>query len=147
MLPVRLRRWLCVLALTVAPLLPAWLGVQFKDNARGSASFHDASAIIEIEVAAAVALDTVALWVDARSSIEYRRQHWRDALSLNASNWDDQLPVLLAQWSPGRPVLVYCDADSCFASRRIAKDLIDGGVRPTYVVRGGWMSLKEYCRP
>jgi rhodanese-related sulfurtransferase len=79
------------------------------------------------------------IWVDARPDNEFERDHILGAILLNEDRWTDLLPQLLGQWSPEKKVVVYCSAQSCNASREVAKRLRDEAqLRNVFVLDGGW---------
>jgi rhodanese-related sulfurtransferase len=79
------------------------------------------------------------IWVDARPDNEFEGDHIPGAILLNEDRWTDLLPQLLGQWSPEKKVVVYCSAQSCNASREVAKRLRDEAqLRNVFVLDGGW---------
>jgi rhodanese-related sulfurtransferase len=79
------------------------------------------------------------IWVDARPSEEFERDHIPGAFSLNEDRWNELLPEFLGQWSPEKKVVVYCSAESCNASREVAKLLRDEAqLKNVFVLDGGW---------
>ena len=80
-----------------------------------------------------------AIWVDARPDNEFERDHIPGAILLNEDRWNELLPHFLGQWSPERKIIVYCGAQSCNASREVAKRLRDeAGLKEVFVLQGGW---------
>ena len=79
------------------------------------------------------------IWVDVRPDDEFERDHIPGAILLNEDRWTDLLPQFLGQWSPEKKVVVYCSAQSCNASREVAKRLRDEAqLRNVFVLDGGW---------
>jgi rhodanese-related sulfurtransferase len=79
------------------------------------------------------------IWVDARPDNEFERDHIPGAILLNEDRWNELLPQFLGQWSPERQVVVYCSAQSCNASREVAKRLRDEAqLKNVFVLEGGW---------
>jgi len=79
------------------------------------------------------------IWVDARPDNEFERDHIPGAILLNEDRWTDLLPQFLGQWSPEKKLVVYCSAQSCNASREVAKRLRDEAqLRNVFVLDGGW---------
>jgi len=79
------------------------------------------------------------IWVDARPDNEFERDHIPGAILLNEDHWNELLPQFLGQWSPERKVVVYCSAQSCNASREVAKRLRDEAqLKNVFVLDGGW---------
>jgi len=79
------------------------------------------------------------IWVDARPDDEYERDHIPGAFSLNEDRWNELLPQFLGQWLPEKKVVVYCSAQSCNASREVAKRLREEAqLKNVFVLDGGW---------
>ena len=79
------------------------------------------------------------IWVDARPSEEFDRDHIPDAISLNEDRWNELLPQFLAVWSPGKKIVVYCSAQSCDLAREVAERLRREAQLPdVFVLEGGW---------
>ncbi len=79
------------------------------------------------------------IWVDARPDNEFERDHIPGAILLNEDSWNELLPQFLGQWSPEKRVVVYCSAQSCNASREVAKRLRDEAqLRNVFVLDRGW---------
>ena len=79
------------------------------------------------------------IWVDARPDNEFERDHIPNAILLNEDRWSELLPQFLGQWSPERKIIVYCSAQSCNASREVAKRLRDEAqLKNVFVLDGGW---------
>jgi rhodanese-related sulfurtransferase len=86
-----------------------------------------------------------AIWVDARPEEEFSRDHVPGAVLLNEDRWNELLPQFLPKWSPDKKVVVYCSAQSCNASREVARRLRDEaqlkdqqGRNCVFVLQGGW---------
>lgn len=80
------------------------------------------------------------IWIDARSTAEYRNKHVPGAFLLNTENWEEAIPTLLERWEPDQPVVVYCNSSGAQASREIAERLRDFKLGPVFVLQGGWKS-------
>ena len=79
------------------------------------------------------------IWVDARPDNEFERDHIPGAILLNEDRWNELLPQFLGQWSPEKQVVVYCSAQSCNASREVAKRLREEAqLKNVFVLDGGW---------
>lgn len=80
------------------------------------------------------------LWIDARSQKEFAQHHIPKAILLNEDNWQQQLDVFLEQWDYDKIVVIYCNSDSCDASKAVAlrlKQEMDD-LEQIYVLKGGW---------
>jgi rhodanese-related sulfurtransferase len=101
-----------------------------------------ASEWVTVSQARAWGADTI--WVDARPEEEFARDHIPGAISLNEDRWDELLPRFLQAWSMARGekrVIVYCSAQSCSASREVARRLRNQTQPPmqnVFVLEGGW---------
>ena len=115
-----LRQALLLIAL---PLVPAIGEAIYFRNKVSWQSPIPASELVT--VAQAQSWGDNVIWVDARPSEEFDRDHIPGAISLNEDRWNELLPQFLGQWSPERRVVVYCSAQSCNASREVAKRLRD----------------------
>jgi rhodanese-related sulfurtransferase len=80
-----------------------------------------------------------AIWVDARSDVEFAREHVPGALPLNEDRWDELLPQFLAAWSPEKKVVVYCSSQSCNLAMEVARRLRnEAQLKNVFVLQGGW---------
>jgi rhodanese-related sulfurtransferase len=89
------------------------------------------------------------LWVDARPTDEFERDHIPGAVSLNEDRWNEQLPQFLAtQWSPGKKIVVYCSAASCNLAEDVARRLREEAKLPNEIkiLKGGWETWLEKKR-
>ena len=65
-----------------------------------------------------------AIWVDARTIKEFEEGHHPDALFFDESDWDTELLELMNIWlKQSRPIVIYCGAEACETSKRIAERL------------------------
>jgi len=81
------------------------------------------------------------IWVDARPSDEFERDHVPGAVSLNEDRWDEGLSQFLAtQWSPEKKIVVYCSAASCNLAEDVARRLRGEAKLPNdiRILKGGW---------
>ena len=79
------------------------------------------------------------LWIDARPTEQFEREHIPNAISLNEDRWDELLQPMLAAWSPENRVVVYCSSQSCAASHEVARRLREeAGLPNVFVLHGGW---------
>jgi rhodanese-related sulfurtransferase len=97
------------------------------------------SDLVEIDTARGWAGDV--LWVDARPSEEFERDHVPGAVSLSPDRWDEELAQFLGtQWSPEKKIVVYCSAASCNLAEDVAHRLRDKAKLPNdiRILKGGW---------
>jgi len=125
------------LLLIVLALVPAIGEAIYFRNKVSWQSPIPASELVTVEQARSWG-DNV-IWVDARPDNEFERDHIPGAILLNEDSWNELLPQFLGQWSPEKRVVVYCSAQSCNASREVAKRLRDEAqLKNVFVLDGGW---------
>jgi rhodanese-related sulfurtransferase len=81
------------------------------------------------------------IWIDARSTDEFERDHVPGAVSLNEDRWGEALSQFLAmQWSPEKKIVVYCSAASCNLAEDVARRLREEAKLPNEIriLKGGW---------
>lgn len=84
------------------------------------------------------------LWIDARARAQYDKEHVPGALLLNEEEWDTlMLERINDLMGNQRPVVIYCDAQQCDASHRLAQKLTDLGIPQIHVLAGGWPAWKS----
>ena len=94
-----------------------------------------------VEVDTARAWTTNVIWVDARPSDDFERDHIPGAVSLNEDRWSEGLSQFLAtQWSPEKKIVVYCSAASCNLAEDVARRLRNEAKLPNdiRILKGGW---------
>lgn len=131
---VFVRQALILLALAFVPGIGQ--AIYYRDRVS-----WDAPAVAKDEVTLEQARNwgETVLWVDARASDQFEREHIPNAMLLNEDNWDELLPQMLAAWSPEKQVVIYCSSQSCAASHEVARRLReDAGLKNIFVLHGGW---------
>ena len=81
------------------------------------------------------------IWVDARPSDEFERDHVPGAVSLNEDRWGEALSQFLAKdWVPEKRIVVYCSAASCNLAEDVARRLREEAKLPNEIriLKGGW---------
>jgi rhodanese-related sulfurtransferase len=94
-----------------------------------------------VEVDTARAWGASVIWVDARPTDEFERDHVPGAVSLNEDRWGEGLSQFLAtQWSPEKKIVVYCSAASCNLAEDVARRLRGEAKLPNEIriLKGGW---------
>jgi rhodanese-related sulfurtransferase len=94
-----------------------------------------------VEVAVARSWGDSVLWVDARPSDEFDRDHVPGAVSLNEDHWGESLSQFMGtQWSPEKKIVVYCSAASCNLAEDVARRLRQEAQLPNEIkiLKGGW---------
>lgn len=84
------------------------------------------------------------LWVDARVRSEYDKEHVPGAILLNEQEWEQLMFEAVETISRNdKPIVIYCDAQRCDASHRLAEKLRDLGQPEVHVLAGGWNAWKS----
>jgi rhodanese-related sulfurtransferase len=84
------------------------------------------------------------LWVDARVRSEYEKEHVPGAILLNEQEWEQLMFEAVETISRNdKPIVIYCDAQRCDASHRLAEKLRDLGQPDVRVLAGGWNAWKS----
>jgi rhodanese-related sulfurtransferase len=99
-----------------------------------------------VEVATARGWGDNALWIDARPSDEFERDHVPGAISLNEDHWGEGLAKFLGtQWSPEKKIVVYCSAASCNLAEDVARRLRKEANLPNEIriLKGGWEAWQQ----
>jgi rhodanese-related sulfurtransferase len=99
-----------------------------------------------VEVGTARAWGANVIWVDARPTDEFERDHIPSAASLNEDHWGEGLPQFLAKdWSPEKKIVVYCSAASCNLAEDVARRLREEARLPNdiRILKGGWEAWQE----
>lgn len=84
------------------------------------------------------------IWVDARTEEEFESGHIPGAILVNEDEWERGLLRIFDVYTPDSLVVVYCDSETCHASKvvaaRLASDLQSSNI---YYLRGGWQSWQN----
>lgn len=99
-----------------------------------------------VEVQTARSWGANVIWVDARPSAEFDRDHVPGAVSLNEDRWGEALSQFLAKdWVPEKKIVVYCSAASCNLAEDVARRLREEAKLPNEIriLKGGWEAWLE----
>ena len=128
------RQALLLIALALVPAIGE--AIYFRNKISWQSPIP-ASELVTVEQARSWGANVI--WVDARPDNEFERDHIPGAILLNEDRWIELLPQFLGQWSPEKRVVVYCSAQSCNASRDVAKRLRDEAqLKNVFILDGGW---------
>lgn len=101
----------------------------------------------EVRFAQALAWGKDVLWIDARSRASFEKDHLPGARLLTATHWSTDLEAIVNAWAPGKKVVVYCDSRACSVGHETAARLrTEVGLEDVWVLRGGWLTLREARR-
>lgn len=105
---------------------------------KSSVQLDSAAGEIAIKDAAMLFISGRAVFLDARSQLEYEMGHVKGAISLPprdfAAQFQDIKPLLAGK----EAVITYCDGEHCPLSINLAKHLRDAGVQNVFVLKNGW---------
>ena len=91
------------------------------------------------------------LWVDARVRSRYEEEHIPGALLLNPEEFDElAFPLLDTFQENTKTIVIYCDAQKCAASKKVAERIKEMGLamsNDVVVLRGGWNAWKSQRPP
>jgi rhodanese-related sulfurtransferase len=133
--------------LVVLSAAGGWLS--FRHHPEAPALYlHLETRVAEGEVSLAMVRELEAaggvLWIDARVRSEYEREHVPGAVLLNEQEWEQLMFEAVETLSRNdKPVVIYCDAQRCDASHRLAEKLRDIGQPDVRVLAGGWQAWKS----
>ena len=137
--------WLLVLAAAAGALV--W---KFHPHAPELYLTHEEAGPGETTVAAARARAAAGpvVWLDARHEKEFLAGHIPGALLLNEYDWENLLIAAfpaITEATEGTPVIIYCDGQTCAASRAVRDRLLQTplGDRELLILRGGWPAWQE----
>ncbi len=136
-----LRQSVALLALALLPAAVQALYLRDKIPWQSRVAESD---LVSVEVARDWGAN--ALWVDARPTEEFEREHIPGAVLLNEDRWNELLPPFLGQqWSPEKKIVVYCSAASCNLAEDVARRLREEAKLPNEIriLKGGWEAWRE----
>jgi len=93
---------------------------------------------ISIQDAALLYVSDRALFLDARSRMEYGEGHIKNALSLPIDDFDAAFRQMKEKLQDKEILVTYCDGESCPLSQELADSLIKAGFKNVQVLKNGW---------
>lgn len=105
--------------------------------------------IISIEDVRKLFAEKKAVFVDARSSEEFKAGHIQSALNLPWNDFKNLFNSVAPEILPDKTVIAYCDGESCGASKELelALALKDLGYTDVRVLVNGWSVWKQHNLP
>lgn len=113
----------------------------------GAVSESEKIETVSPDEAARLYLSGGVLFVDARSSDDYRSGHIRGALSLPLETSESRFDVVLADVSRDTAIITYCDGEECSLGRDLARELYYRGYGNVRVLSNGWSVWKKLELP
>lgn len=105
---------------------------------KSAVQLDSAAGEIPIKDAAMLFITKRAVFLDARSQLEYEMGHIQGAISLPPREFAAQFQDIKPQLQGKEAVITYCDGERCPLSISLAKHLRDAGVKNVYVLKNGW---------
>lgn len=102
---------------------------------------------ISIDKAAALYHKGKAVFIDARSTAEYRAGHIKGALSLPYEQAEERFIPVVQKIPEKETIVTYCDGPACDLSRDLAKFLTQIGFVNVRVLLNGWTVWNERGLP
>ncbi|MBE0586293.1 MAG: rhodanese-like domain-containing protein [Desulfofustis sp.] len=122
------------------PLIGDW-------SAGGASANQQDGLVIALEQAKERFEKDTALFIDARSAVEYQDGHIAGALSLPLDEAENRSIDLIDRLYDKKMVITYCDGESCNLSHELAVFLQDMGVEQVRVLFNGWTVWREAGLP
>ena len=129
---------LLLLMAAIPALLTAWL------HPKRPAWAWSKPVVEQVALAEVLQWKGAVLWVDARESEAYEKQHIHGAILLNETEWNRLLPGFIGTWQPESKVVVYCNTQQCDASQAVALRLQrELNLTEVHVLKGGWSTWQQ----
>ncbi len=125
-----------VLALVVNAIRPD--GLPLVQAGSGAVQLDAGSEEIPIKDAAMLFISQRAVFLDARSPLEFDEGHIQGALSAPVEDFEVLFDELKPALAGKEAVITYCDGERCPLSHELAEQLRSRGVRNVWVLRNGW---------
>jgi rhodanese-related sulfurtransferase len=130
--------------LVALALLPAAVqALYLRDKIPWQSRIADSSFV---DVQTARSWGASVIWVDARPTDEFERDHVPGAVSLNEDRWGEALAQFMGKdWLPEKKIVVYCSAASCNLAEDVARRLREEAKLPNdiRILKGGWEAWLE----
>ncbi len=101
---------------------------------------------IDIETAKFLYDSGKALFIDARSRVEFKESHIKGAISIPTNATPEEINNL-KDTLKGKVLVTYCHGIGCHLSDKVAYKLYDMGYRNIAIFFGGWNLWNEYNYP
>ncbi len=102
---------------------------------------------IAIKDAAMLFLSHRAVFLDARSQMEFEDGHIQGALAAPVEDFDDVYEEIAPKLKTAEMIITYCDGERCPLSHELAKRLKTRGFDNVYVLKNGWKLWQDEKLP
>jgi rhodanese-related sulfurtransferase len=130
---------------TINGLRPDGLSLLYAEQS--AVRLEKSGGSISIQDAALLYVADRALFLDARSSMEFEEGHIKNSLSLPVDNFDTAFRQMKDKLHGKEMIVTYCDGESCPLSRELADSLIKAGFKNVQVLQNGWTLWKNEKLP
>jgi 3-mercaptopyruvate sulfurtransferase SseA len=103
--------------------------------------------LVSLEEARNLCGSKKAVFVDARTSEDYRQGHILCAQNLPWESMEEHLDRVAASIPPEEIIIVYCDGEDCMLSEYVARELFYRGYDHVKVLVNGWTRWLEAGLP
>lgn len=134
-----------VLALSVNMVRPD--GLPLVHAAKSAVTLDAAKGEISIKDAVMLFVTKRAVFIDARSSLEFDGGHVQGALSLPPDEFEYLYADIAPRLAGKEAVITYCDGERCMLSVELAKKLRAKGVKNVLVLKNGWTLWQQEKLP
>jgi len=136
-----------IIALVVNALRPDGLGLLKNPQKENTKVEAETIKKVDIQSAMASYQSRKALFVDARSSEEFKSGHIRGAVNLPESEFHNRIEEFIQELEPNTGIIVYCGGIECSQAEDLAEKLAQTGFINVSYFPGGYGQWCEYELP
>ena len=123
------------------PLVADWTPEARLTNDKGN------SMVVSLEDAKRLYLDKKAVFLDARSPMDYAQGHILGAQNIPWQSFNEYIDRILDNIPDDVRIVTYCDGEHCSLSEDLAEELISMGYKNVNVLLDGWTRWLEAGLP
>lgn len=128
----------CALAFGVNVVRPD--GLALSSTPKSQVELQPEGGEIPLKDAALLHASGRAVFLDARSPLDYAQGHIKGAVSLPPREFASQFQDLKPMLEKAEVVVAYCDGERCPLGENLAQHLRDAGLKNVLVLKNGWTS-------
>ncbi len=87
------------------------------------------------------------LFVDSRSSVQFKRGHIKNSINLPWEEFEKYYPLVKDKLKSKPALIIYCAGEGCDLSHSLAKKLYLEGFQEIYIFFDGWHAWEEAGYP
>ena len=123
------------------PLVADWTPEARLTNDKGN------SMVVSLEDAKRLYLDKKAVFLDARSPMDYAQGHILGAQNIPWQSFNEYIDRILDNIPDDVRIVTYCDGEHCSLSEDLAEELISMGYKNVNILLDGWTRWLEAGLP